>query len=155
MSTYRVAQVAAPGGRFEVVEREVPQPGPGHVRIAVDACGVCHSDVFFVNAGVPGVRFPVVPGHEIAGRIEELGEGTQDSGLAGGRPGGGGLVRRQLRPLHALPAGRLHRVREPEGPRMGVRRRVRRGGDRSGRRAGPDPRRAGRAPMRRPWAVRG
>ena len=46
----------------------------------MEACGVCHSDAFFVNAVVPGVRFPVVPGHEIAGRIEELGEGTLDSG---------------------------------------------------------------------------
>ena len=80
MSTYRVAQVAAAGGPFEIVEREVPQPGPGHVRMAVDACGICHSDAVFVNAVLPGVRFPLVPGHEIAGHIEELGEGTQDSG---------------------------------------------------------------------------
>ncbi|MGR6972900.1 alcohol dehydrogenase [Streptomyces cynarae] len=80
MSTYRVAQVAAAGGPFEVVEREVPQPGPGHVRVAVDACGICHSDAFFVNAGLPGVTFPVVPGHEIAGRIEELGEGVRERG---------------------------------------------------------------------------
>ncbi|MFJ5840061.1 alcohol dehydrogenase [Streptomyces shenzhenensis] len=80
MSTYTVAQVPAAGGSFEIVERERPHPGPGHVRIAVEACGVCRSDVFFVNAAVPGVRFPVVPGHEIAGRIEELGEGTRDKG---------------------------------------------------------------------------
>lgn len=85
MSTYRVAQVAAPDGRLEVVEREVPRPGPGHVRIAVEACGVCHSDVFFVNALVPGVRFPVVPGHEIAGRIEEIGEGTYSGWQVGER----------------------------------------------------------------------
>ncbi|MFJ5121320.1 alcohol dehydrogenase [Kitasatospora sp. NPDC088548] len=74
MSTYRVAQVATAGGPFEIVEREVPEPGPGHVRVAVDACGICHSDVLFVEAGLPGVRFPLVPGHEIAGRIEALGE---------------------------------------------------------------------------------
>lgn len=80
MSTYRVAQVAAAGGSFEIVEREVPQPGPGHVRIAVDACGICRSDSAFVDAAFPGVRFPLVPGHEIAGRVEALGEGTQDSG---------------------------------------------------------------------------
>ncbi|MEV6736953.1 alcohol dehydrogenase [Streptomyces sp. NPDC051104] len=80
MSTYRVAQVAAAGGPFEVVEREVPQPGPGHVRVAVDACGICHSDAFFVNAGLPGVTFPVVPGHEIAGRIEEQGDGVRERG---------------------------------------------------------------------------
>jgi len=80
MTTYRVAQVTAVGGSFEITEREVPRPGPGHVRIAVEACGICHSDSYFVNAGLPGVRFPVVPGHEIAGSIEELGEGTQERG---------------------------------------------------------------------------
>jgi alcohol dehydrogenase len=80
MSTYRVAQVAAAGGPFEIVEREVPQPGPGHVRVVVEACGICHSDALFVNAGLPGVRFPVVPGHEIAGRIDELGDGARDMG---------------------------------------------------------------------------
>ncbi|MCX5418567.1 alcohol dehydrogenase catalytic domain-containing protein [Streptomyces sp. NBC_00078] len=80
MSTYRVAQVAAAGEPFEIVEREVPRPGPGHVRIAVEACGICHSDTIFVNAVVPGVRFPVVPGHESAGRIEELGDGAGDMG---------------------------------------------------------------------------
>ncbi|MFD7597678.1 alcohol dehydrogenase catalytic domain-containing protein [Kitasatospora sp. NPDC059812] len=80
MSTYRVAQATAPGGALHPAEREVPQPGPGHVRIAVEACGVCHSDTLFVNAALPGVSFPVVPGHEIAGHIEEFGEGTRDHG---------------------------------------------------------------------------
>ena len=80
MSTYRVAQVDTAGGPFQVTEREVPRPGPGHVRIAVEACGICHSDALFVNAGVPGVRFPLVPGHESAGRIEELGEGAEAKG---------------------------------------------------------------------------
>jgi alcohol dehydrogenase len=80
MSTYRVAQVPVANGTFEIVERELPQPGPGHVRVAVEACGICHSDAFFVSAGMPGVRFPLVPGHEIAGHIDELGEGAQDKG---------------------------------------------------------------------------
>ncbi|MFK4148680.1 alcohol dehydrogenase [Streptomyces sp. NPDC004065] len=80
MTSYKVAQVTTAGGPFGIAEREVPEPGPGHVRIAVEACGICHSDVLFVEAGVPGIRFPVVPGHEIAGRIEELGEGTQERG---------------------------------------------------------------------------
>ncbi len=80
MSTYDVAQVTAAGGPLEIAEREVPQPGPGHVRIAVEACGVCHSDTLFVNAAVPGIRLPVVPGHEIAGRIEQLGEGAREYG---------------------------------------------------------------------------
>jgi alcohol dehydrogenase len=90
MSTYRVAQVTTAGGPFEIVEREVPRPGPRHVRIAVEACGVCHSDSFFVNAGLPGITFPVVPGHEIAGRIEEIGEGIDDWGWQVGDGGGGG-----------------------------------------------------------------
>ncbi|KUN79460.1 alcohol dehydrogenase [Streptomyces bungoensis] len=80
MSTYRVAQVTASGGTFELTEREVPRPGAGQVRIAVDACGICHSDALFVSGALPGVSFPLVPGHEIAGRIEELGEGAADRG---------------------------------------------------------------------------
>ncbi|MGY0055165.1 alcohol dehydrogenase catalytic domain-containing protein [Streptomyces sp. LZ34] len=80
MSTYRVAQVTAPNGTFGLTERAVPQPGFGQVRIAVEACGVCHTDALFVSGGLPDVSFPEVPGHEIAGRIEELGEGAQDRG---------------------------------------------------------------------------
>ncbi|MGW2423779.1 alcohol dehydrogenase [Streptomyces sp. NPDC001709] len=84
MSTYRVAQVRAAGGPFELAERDVPEPGRGQVRIAVEACGICHSDAMFVNAAVPGVTFPEVPGHEIAGRVEALGAGTQDWGYQAG-----------------------------------------------------------------------
>lgn len=80
MSTYRVAQVATAGGPFEVVEREVPEPGPCHVRITVEACGICHSDAFFTTAALPGITFPVVPGHEIAGRVDALGEGLEGWG---------------------------------------------------------------------------
>lgn len=85
MSTYRVAQVPAAGGRFEIVERDVPQPGPGHVRVAVEACGICHSDAAFVDALLPGVRFPLVPGHEIAGRIEAAGESVHSGWQVGDR----------------------------------------------------------------------
>ncbi|MGV4980643.1 alcohol dehydrogenase [Streptomyces sp. NRAIS4] len=84
MSTYRVAQVRAAGGPFELAERDVPEPGRGQVRIAVEACGICHSDAMFVNAAVPGVTFPEVPGHEIAGRVEALGAGTRDWGYQAG-----------------------------------------------------------------------
>ncbi|WP_030904078.1 alcohol dehydrogenase [Streptomyces sp. NRRL F-5126] len=79
-NTYRVAQVPAAGGSFEIVEREVRRPGRDHVRIAVEACGVCHSDAGFVEGAYPGVQFPVVPGHEVAGRIDELGEGARELG---------------------------------------------------------------------------
>ncbi|MEU5849338.1 alcohol dehydrogenase [Saccharopolyspora shandongensis] len=85
MSPYRVAQVAAAGGPFEIVEREAAHPGPGHVHIAIEACGVCHSDSYFIDAAFPGVRFPLVPGHEIAGRIEQLGEGLHSWWQVGDR----------------------------------------------------------------------
>lgn len=85
MSTYRVAQAPTAGGALELAEREAPRPGPGHVRIDVEACGVCHSDAAFVNDGLPGLRFPLVPGHEIAGRIAEIGEAVPDIWHVGDR----------------------------------------------------------------------
>ncbi|MFG2307365.1 alcohol dehydrogenase catalytic domain-containing protein [Streptomyces sp. NPDC048566] len=89
MSTFRVAEVRAANGPFEITEREVPEPGPGHVRIRVEACGICHSDAFFVGAGLPGVTFPLVAGHEIAGRIDAVGEGVHDGWKPGDRVGVG------------------------------------------------------------------
>jgi alcohol dehydrogenase len=82
MPMIRSAQVTEPGGSFSIAEREMPEPGRGQVRIAVEACGVCHSDSAFVDAHFPGVRFPLVTGHEIAGRIDALGDGVE-----GWRPG--------------------------------------------------------------------
>jgi alcohol dehydrogenase/propanol-preferring alcohol dehydrogenase len=72
----RAVQVSEPGGDFELVEREVPQPGFGEALIRVHACGVCHSDMFAKEGGYPGVTHPLVPGHEIAGVIEALGDGV-------------------------------------------------------------------------------
>ncbi|HEX7315652.1 MAG TPA: alcohol dehydrogenase [Pyrinomonadaceae bacterium] len=69
----RVAQVPAPGEDFQIVEREVPDPGVGHVRIKVQACGVCHSDVFTKEGLWPGIQYPRVPGHEVVGVIDEVG----------------------------------------------------------------------------------
>ncbi|GAA3156316.1 hypothetical protein GCM10010521_50450 [Streptomyces rameus] len=80
MDTCRVAQATAPNGTLHLTEREVPRPGAGQVRIAVEACGVCHTDALFVSGALPGVSFPEVPGHEIAGHIEELGAGSEDHG---------------------------------------------------------------------------
>jgi D-arabinose 1-dehydrogenase-like Zn-dependent alcohol dehydrogenase len=68
------AQISKAGGDFEIVEREIPKPGAGHVLIKVLACGVCHSDVLTKEGLWPGIQFPRVPGHEVAGVIEELGE---------------------------------------------------------------------------------
>jgi D-arabinose 1-dehydrogenase-like Zn-dependent alcohol dehydrogenase len=69
----KAAQVSKPGGDFEIVEREVPKPGAGHVRIKVQACGVCHSDEFTKEGQWPGIQYPRVPGHEVVGMIDELG----------------------------------------------------------------------------------
>jgi D-arabinose 1-dehydrogenase-like Zn-dependent alcohol dehydrogenase len=74
MSGMRAVQVREAGGEFELVEREVPTPGFGEALVRVHACGVCHSDVLAKEGGYPGVSHPLVPGHEIAGRIEALGE---------------------------------------------------------------------------------
>jgi D-arabinose 1-dehydrogenase-like Zn-dependent alcohol dehydrogenase len=75
--TYRAVQVSKPG-RLELVERELTAPGPGKVRIRVEACGVCHSDALTVEGLAPEVRYPRVPGHEVVGKIDALGEGVSD-----------------------------------------------------------------------------
>jgi len=73
-----VAQVPKAGADFEIVEREIPKPGAGHVRIKVQACGVCHSDVFVKEGLWPGIQYPRVPGHEVTGIIDELGAGVSE-----------------------------------------------------------------------------
>lgn len=72
----KVAQISKPGGDFEIVERELPKPDAGHVRIKVQACGVCHSDALTKEGTWPGIQYPRVPGHEVAGVIDELGDGV-------------------------------------------------------------------------------
>jgi D-arabinose 1-dehydrogenase-like Zn-dependent alcohol dehydrogenase len=72
----KVAQIPKAGADFEIVEREIPNPGAGHVRIKVQACGVCHSDVLTKEGDWPGIQYPRVPGHEVAGIIDELGPGV-------------------------------------------------------------------------------
>lgn len=75
VGTMKVAQISKPG-MFQIVEREIPEPGAGHVRIKVQACGVCHSDVVTVEGSWPGIQFPRVPGHEVAGTINKVGAGV-------------------------------------------------------------------------------
>jgi D-arabinose 1-dehydrogenase-like Zn-dependent alcohol dehydrogenase len=72
----KAAQISKPGGDFEIVDREIPKPTAGHVLIKVQACGVCHSDSFTKEGSWPGIQYPRVPGHEIAGVIDELGAGV-------------------------------------------------------------------------------
>jgi D-arabinose 1-dehydrogenase-like Zn-dependent alcohol dehydrogenase len=74
----KVAQVSNPGADFRIVEREIPKPGAGHVRIKVQACGVCHSDVLTKEGSWPGIQYPRVPGHEVAGIIDEVGAGASE-----------------------------------------------------------------------------
>lgn len=76
VATMRVAQVPRAGADFEIVDREIPRAGAGQVRIKVQACGVCHSDLFTKDGLWPGIQYPRVPGHEVAGVVDELGAGV-------------------------------------------------------------------------------
>jgi D-arabinose 1-dehydrogenase-like Zn-dependent alcohol dehydrogenase len=73
MSKMKAVQVSKPGGNFELVERNIPEPGRNQVRIKVEACGICHSDALIKEGYWPGIQYPRVPGHEIAGRIDAIG----------------------------------------------------------------------------------
>ena len=76
MSSMRVIQVATRGGPFELVERALPAPGRGEVRVKVETCGVCHSDSIAKDGLFPNVPYPIIPGHEIAGVVDAVGEGV-------------------------------------------------------------------------------
>jgi len=78
MPRMKVAQVAKPNASLEIVERDIPEPGPSQVRIKVQACGVCHSDMFTVTGGFPGIQYPRVPGHEVVGSIDAIGGAVPD-----------------------------------------------------------------------------
>ena len=70
----KAVQISEAGGDWELVERDIPEPGTGQVRVKVEACGICHSDVLVKEGLWPGIQYPRVPGHEIAGRIDALGD---------------------------------------------------------------------------------
>lgn len=74
----KAAQVAKPNAVLELVDRDVPEPGPRQVRIKVQACGICHSDVFTLAGLMPGIEYPRVPGHEVAGVIDAVGADVPD-----------------------------------------------------------------------------
>ena len=73
-TTMQAAQISTPGGEWEVVERVLPEPCAGQVRVKVEACGICHSDVYVKEGLWPGLEYPRVPGHEIAGHIDAVGD---------------------------------------------------------------------------------
>src|SRR4051812_33680974 len=89
MKTMRVAQVSRPGWPFELVERPIPDPGPESVRIKVQACGICHSDVMTKEGLWPGIAFPRVPGHEVVGVIDAVGKDVPERWQPGQRVGVG------------------------------------------------------------------
>src|SRR5215470_3861995 len=78
MAKMRVVQVPRPNGPLELTERDIPEPGAGLVRVKVEACGICHSDSFTQQGAFPGIQYPRVPGHEIAGTIDALGAGVSN-----------------------------------------------------------------------------
>ena len=78
LAPMKVAQISKPGGDFQIVERELPAPDAGQVRIKVQACGVCHSDVLTKEGLWPGIQYPRIPGHEVVGIIDEVGAGVSE-----------------------------------------------------------------------------
>ena len=74
----KAAQISKPRGDFEIVERDIPEPGAGQVRVQVEACGICHSDALVKEGLWPGLQYPRVPGHEIAGHIDAVGDGVRN-----------------------------------------------------------------------------
>lgn len=89
MAKMRAIQISDKRGPFELVERDIPTPGTGEVRVRVQACGVCHSDVFTKDGLFPGIRYPIIPGHEIAGVIDAVGPGVPPQWSVGRRVGVG------------------------------------------------------------------
>ncbi|HXZ80509.1 MAG TPA: alcohol dehydrogenase [Terriglobales bacterium] len=77
MARMKAAQIATPGGEWQLVEREIPEPGSGQVRIKVEACGICHSDMVVKEGIWPGLQYPRIPGHEVAGRIDAIGKNVE------------------------------------------------------------------------------
>lgn len=78
MSKMRAVQVSRPKGPLEIVERDIPEPGPGSVRIKVQACGICHSDSVIKDGGMPGIQYPRIPGHEVVGVVDAVGAGVPE-----------------------------------------------------------------------------
>jgi len=76
VATMKAAQISKPGSALEIIEREIPEPDAGQVRIKVQACGICHSDVLVKEGLLPGIQYPRVPGHEVAGIVNEVGAGV-------------------------------------------------------------------------------
>jgi D-arabinose 1-dehydrogenase-like Zn-dependent alcohol dehydrogenase len=108
-STYRAVHVVSPG-ELELTEKPLLDADPGHVRVRVEACGVCHSDSFTVEGAFP-IEWPRVPGHEAVGRIDMVGASTEEEGRPARRRR---LSWRQLPALWSLPRRGPRELRESE-----------------------------------------
>jgi D-arabinose 1-dehydrogenase-like Zn-dependent alcohol dehydrogenase len=97
----KVAQISRPGGEWELVERNIPEPGAGQVRVKVETCGICHSDALVKEGLWPGLQYPRVPGHEVAGHIDAIGDNvtswTEGERVGVGWHGGHCFVCKQCR----------------------------------------------------------
>ena len=73
MKLMKAIQVSSPGGEFELVQKEIPKPGDHEVLIKVEACGICHGDSISKEGRMPGIKYPIIPGHEVVGIVDEIG----------------------------------------------------------------------------------
>ena len=139
-TTMRAARVTSPSeARLELVDVPVPQPHRGEVRIKIAACGICHSDFFVLHDAFPGITYPRIPGHEIAGTVDAVGDDV--TGFARRRSRRRRVARRSRRNVRSLPPRRFHHVPQSPRSRHGVRRRLRAIHDRPARRRRARPRR--------------
>ena len=110
MRKMKAVEVGEPKGPLQLVQRDVPSPGTGQVLIKVQACGICHSDLFTKEGLWPGLQYPRVPGHEIAGIIDTAGPGVEEW-----KPGQRVGAWRTLRPLRTVPPRRFCSLRTRTG----------------------------------------
>lgn len=87
MSKMRAFAFTKPGAKLELTQRDIPQPAPGQVRVRVEACGICHSDVLTAQGLFPGIQYPRVAGHEVAGVVDAVGDGVPPEWKKGDRAG--------------------------------------------------------------------
>ena len=122
MPHMRAVQVTSANGPFELVERPIPEPAPGRVRIKVQACGVCHSDAFTKLGAFPGIQYPRVPGHEVVGTIDAVGQSACRAGGKGSASASDGMavIAVIARPAGAAISSPAQMARSPASPMTAV-----------------------------------
>ena len=111
----KAAQISKPGGEWELMEREIPEPGAGQVRVSGGVAGICHSDMLVKEGIWPGLQFPRVPGHVIAGRVDAVGGNV--TGWKKGQRVGVGWHGVTLFRSRTVPARRFRHVRQSQSHR--------------------------------------